>query len=144
MLTHSTTSRIDGTISLASNTSDATKGKYWASAHTANAPLHLSFVDAPVDSTLTLDAHTANSPAEVSLHKTFEGKFELSSSVWFTPEVQWHPVDDPAKRERKRRVSVSQVGRGHVQGNVAWAEEGETRGEVTVKTSNSPVRLHLD
>ncbi|KAI0753418.1 hypothetical protein C8Q80DRAFT_1095853 [Daedaleopsis nitida] len=136
--------RIDGNISLASNTSDSTKGKYWVSARTANAPLRLAFVDAPVDSTLTLEADTANFPAEVSLHKTFEGKFDISSSMWWTPEVQWHPVEDPAKRERKRQVSVGQVARSHVRGNVAWDEDGKNRGEVTLKTSNSPVRLFLD
>ena len=111
---------------------------------TSNAPLHLQFFDAPVDSALGLQAETSNSPAEVSLHKTFEGEFELASSLFFVPEVQWHPVDDPAGRGRERRVSVGQVSRSHVRGNVGWDEDGGRRGDVSVKTSNAPLRLFLD
>ncbi|KAI0740773.1 hypothetical protein C8Q76DRAFT_791175 [Earliella scabrosa] len=135
--------RIESTVALASNTSSNTHGKYTVNVRTANAPLHLTFVDAPVASALTLDAHTSNSPARVVLHKTYEGAFDLLTSMFFRPEVKWSPVEDPAGRGRQRDVRFSTIGRGQVRGLVAWDEEGESRGTVKVETSNSPLQLTL-
>ncbi|KAI0696204.1 hypothetical protein C8T65DRAFT_37507 [Cerioporus squamosus] len=135
--------RVDAEVTLATNTSDGTQGKYHVTTRSSNAPLHVAFVDAPVDSALTAIAHTSNSPVHVALHETFEGRFDASTSSWFTPEVRWKPVEDPAGRERKRDVRIDTVKRSHVHGSVYWDADGEERGSVTVETSNSPIRLDL-
>ncbi|KAI0800247.1 hypothetical protein C8Q74DRAFT_1364019 [Fomes fomentarius] len=137
--------QIEGSISLASNTSDATKGNYSVTARTSNAPLHLSFVNAPVEHWLTLEAHTANAPAEVTLHKTYEGKFDLASSPFFRPVVSWgDDVEDPKGQGRKRFMHVETDSRNHVRGLAVWGLEAkEPRGSVQVETSNSPLHLTL-
>ncbi|KAI0794307.1 hypothetical protein C8Q74DRAFT_568961 [Fomes fomentarius] len=137
--------RIDSAIALASNTSDATKGKYEVTARTSNSALHLTFFEAPVDHSLNLEAHTSNALAEVTLHKTYEGTFDLSSSRYYGPIVQWNKeAEDPKGRGRERRVHFETESRGHVRGDVAWdSEEGEKSGSVNVGTSNAKVHLTL-
>ncbi|RDX48573.1 hypothetical protein OH76DRAFT_1483681 [Lentinus brumalis] len=135
--------RVDAEVTLATNTSDGTQGKYHVTTRSSNAPVRLAFVDAPVDSALTAIAHTSNSPVHVTLHETYEGRFDASTSSWFSPEVRWKPVDDPAGRERKRNVRIDTVKRGQSHGAVYWDADGEERGSVVVDTSNSPVRLDL-
>lgn len=138
-------SRIDSAIVLASNTSDATKGKYEVTARTSNAALHLTFFDAPVDHSLNLEAHTSNALAEVTLHKTYEGTFDLSSSRYYGPIVQWNKdAEDPKGHGRQRRVHFETESRGHVHGDVAWDSEGGAKsGSVNVGTSNAKVHLTL-
>lgn len=113
-------------------------------ARTSNAPLHLSFVDAPVEHSLTLDAYSTNSPAEVTLHKTYEGKFDLASSPFIKPVVSWGDDVDPKGQGRKRFVHVETDSRNHVRGVAVWGLDAkEPRGSVKVETSNSPLHLTL-
>lgn len=108
---------------------------------TSNSRLDVSFRDAPLDSTLNHRAATSNSPAEVTLHPTFEGHFSLDSSL-FTPVVHEHRVEDPSGKDRKRVIRYRNV-RGFVDGDVSWVGNGEGKGKVAVKTSNARVTLNL-
>ncbi len=130
-------------MSLISNTSSASEGNFHVVGRTSNAPLSLTFVDAPVDSSLSLAASTSNSPARVVLHKTYEGTFDLASSLVFRPEVEWSPVNDPTERDRHRRVRLDATKGTRVHGGVSWEEGGEDRGSAVIETTNSPLRLVL-
>ena len=135
--------RIDGDISLVSNTTDGTQGSYYTYARSSNAPGELSVVDAPPDSHLDLEARTSNSPLHVALHKTYEGTFDLLTSMWY-PNVEWQPdAEDPKGLGRTRRVHVDEIKGAHTTGYAAWASGGEKNGTVILRTSNSPVRLEL-
>lgn len=136
-------SRISSDITLSSRAQDRTGGQFRVNAHTSNAPLELIFVDAPVDSMLTTSAQTENAPARVVLHKTYEGAFDLVSSTFFRPEVQWDDVEDPKGTGRSRTVAIEPgVSSTAVRGSVTW-EERPGAGNVSVRTSNSPLRLLL-
>ena len=131
-------------MTLQSTTASSTGVTFGVSAHTSNAPLALTVVDAPLEHTLALNARTSNSPARVTLHTTYEGTFEARSSRWFRPTVEWDAeAKDPAGEGRNRRVQVRRVRGESVEGSAAWAEGGEERGHVVVETSNSPLRLKL-
>ncbi|KAI1790402.1 hypothetical protein LXA43DRAFT_513251 [Ganoderma leucocontextum] len=136
---------IDSQVGLYSNASDATGGTFVVSARTANSPLKLTFVDAPVDSALHATMGTSNSPAQVTLHETYEGSFSLLSSTFFRPAVEWDKdPEDPAGRGRERTVKVNAVKDSLVTGDVFWGEkEAKEKGSVSVETSNSPLRLIL-
>ncbi|TBU46636.1 hypothetical protein BD309DRAFT_1078468 [Dichomitus squalens] len=135
---------IDSSVHLQSSTSSATGGKYDVSARTSNGPIDVSIIDAPVGHTLTLDAHTSNVGAHVALPKTFEGSFDLQSSRWFRPTVEWdQDVEDPAGKRRTRHVELHTINGGSVRGNAWWEEGRKNEGTVTVATSNAAVRLEL-
>ena len=137
-------SHIDSEVTLQSTTASSTGGTFDVSAHTSNAPLALTVVDAPIEHALTLNARTSNSPARVTLHPTYEGAFDVRSSKWFRPTVEWDAeAQDPAGKGRRRTVQVQRVRGESVKGSAAWAEGGEERGEVDVETSNSPLWLKL-
>ncbi|KAI0800275.1 hypothetical protein C8Q74DRAFT_1364043 [Fomes fomentarius] len=135
--------RIDGEISLTSNTSGSASGDFRVVARSSNTPLTLTFVDAPADSALSLSASTSNAPTHVTLHKTFEGTFDLSSSSVFRPQVDWTPADDPTDGIRRRRVRLDTVKGSRVRGGISWVEGGEDRGQVVLETTNSLLRLTL-
>ena len=135
---------IDSQIGLYSNTSDATKGEFHLDVRTSNSPLQVAFVDTPVDSSLYAVVHTSNSPAQVTLHRAFEGAFSLLGMPFPRPIVQWDTsVEDPAGRGRERTVRVDGVQGSLVYGKVFWGDEGVRNGTVQVETSNSPLRLLL-
>lgn len=137
---------INGEIGLYSNASDAAGGAFTVNARTANSPLKLAVVDAPVDSTLFASAATSNSPAQVKLHETYEGSFSLLGSRFFRPVVEWNEdAEDPAGRGRERTVKVNAVKDSSVTGDVFWGKSDakERPGTVSVGTSNSPLRLVL-
>ncbi|KAG5650856.1 hypothetical protein H0H81_010736 [Sphagnurus paluster] len=135
-------SDIKGTLTLQS--AQRTRGKFQVTATTSNAPIDLHFSDAPVDSTLLLDAHTSNAPANVKLHETFEGAFTASSSLK-RPTVFWQGhTADPAGKGRERKVSIDVRGTT-VSGSVRWEGENnkEVLGDVRVGTSLAPLTLRL-
>ncbi|KAJ3563688.1 hypothetical protein NP233_g8775 [Leucocoprinus birnbaumii] len=117
---------------------------FLVSTHTSNSRLDVTFQDSPVNSILTYRGSTSNSPANVYLHWTFEGRFHLNShSPWFNPIVNEHQVDDPTDKGRTRSVRYSNV-RGYVDGEVKWGNEiNRKKGEVDVSTSNSRITLDL-
>ncbi|RPD57430.1 hypothetical protein L226DRAFT_467615 [Lentinus tigrinus ALCF2SS1-7] len=137
--------RVENDVTLRSNTSDGTKGTFHVTTRTENAPLYLTFVEAPIDSSLTVNAHTSNSPGHVTLHKTYEGTFDASSTLIFRPEVRWSPAEDPSGRGARRvvRFDENTMKGPHVSGGVSWTYGGEDKGRVAVETSNSPFRLDL-
>lgn len=132
-------------ISLFSTHENKTGGAFAVNAHTSNSPLEVNFLDQAPDSLLKLDAYSSNSPAGVRLHPSFEGIFELKTSIFpsvVTPDVD---VEDPAGRGRKRTINVK-AGRGGwiVHGDAAWVPEDPElapAGKVKVSTKNSPLHL---
>ena len=108
-----------------------------------NSAIDLAFVDAPVDHVLTASARTSNGRAEVAVHETFEGAFDLSTTNAGTPTVHARDGRDPAGHGRKRghAVRVGPSRRKEVHGNVWWGEENKERGSVSVGTSNGRVQL---
>ena len=50
-------------------------------ARTENAPLYITFLEAPVDSSLEVDARTSSAPAHVSLDRTYQGTFDALADV---------------------------------------------------------------
>jgi len=110
--------------------------------HTSNGPLDVAFRDAPVDSLLAYRGSTSNSPANVLLHPTFQGRFTLAThSAWLNPIIHQHRVDDPAGRGRNRFVSYRNL-QGYVRGDIVWGNTDGEKGDVDLATSNA--RLTLD
>lgn len=133
-------------VSLIADTDDEAGGAFRVDAKTSNSPVELRVPTAPVDSQLNLRVHTANGPARVALHNTFEGRFRLQTGVWWATSVERadeHEAD-PAGKGRRRRVEFSSIRRGVTEGTARWvpAEEREL-GVVEVTTSNSPIALVL-
>ncbi|KAG6899586.1 hypothetical protein C0993_008960 [Termitomyces sp. T159_Od127] len=137
-------SAIKGTLSLESAKEGG--GKFKVHASTSNAPLELSFAEAPVDSILILDATTSIGPATVSLHPTYEGQYTAATSFQRPSVVINHDVEDPAGRGRKRLVR-SLANRGPiVSGTVRWYDGDDNKefiGNVEVRTSFSPLTLRI-
>ncbi|KAG5641350.1 hypothetical protein DXG03_005456 [Asterophora parasitica] len=132
---------IKSTLQLAS--AQKAGGKFKIGISTSNAPLDLNFSDAPVNSVLLLDAHTSVSRATVQLHKTFDGTFDISSSLK-RPVVVWEGnPEDPAGEGRTRKVAVDVRG-STVSGSARWSGSDELiPGRVSVTTSLSPLTLKL-
>jgi len=118
-------------------------------AHTSNSPLRLDFADQAPDSQLRLKAHTTNSPTRIRLHPSYEGLFELRTSMLPAVVTADENVADPADRGRTRRVDIKTVvghGARIVHGDVAWIpqdEEVAPAGKVKISTSHSPLHLLL-
>ena len=114
-------------------------------ARTENAPLYITFLEAPIDSSLEVDARTSSAPAHVSLDRTYQGTFDASSTLIFSPQVRWKAAEDPSGRGAQRIVRIDDNNRTgpHVRGGVSWTHGGESKGSVIVETSNSPLRLDL-
>lgn len=112
-------------------------GTYSTSFSTSNAHLALNVTSHPEGAKLFLTGLTSNAPSSVQLHPTYQGTFELSSSV-VTPAVV---VAD----QEGRHVEFERDG-GSVKGSV-WKEKDEEArkegGEVVVSTSNAPNILML-
>lgn len=121
----------------------STKTSFSVLTHTSNSPLDVAFRDAPIDSLLTYRGSTSNSPANIFLHPTFQGRFTLAThSAWSNPIVHQHWVDDPAGRGRTRLVTYRNL-RGYVQGDITWGDADGEKGEVIVDTSNAGLTLDL-
>ncbi|KAF8959956.1 hypothetical protein BDZ97DRAFT_1761105 [Flammula alnicola] len=146
-----TNSPLHAEVSLFSSSKEG--GSFHVSGTTTNSPVYLGFPEAPVDSTLRVEAETKNSPASVFLHPTFEGSFSLESTV-FQPEVQEHGVVDPTGKGRIRRVQVDRIDGDELSGKVLWEREAKKpipipwplplpSGAVFIHTTNSPAVLDL-
>ncbi|KAI0249770.1 hypothetical protein BJV78DRAFT_1129034 [Lactifluus subvellereus] len=134
-------------LSLFSTHENKTSGAFVVNTHTSNSPLEVDFLDQAPDSLLKFDAHTRNAPARVRLHPSFEGRFELKTSILPSVVTPDDDVEDPAGRGRKRTVNVT-VGHGAwiVHGDAAWVPEDPElapAGKVKVSTRNAPLLLQL-
>ncbi|KAF9523870.1 hypothetical protein CPB83DRAFT_651900 [Crepidotus variabilis] len=136
---------IEGSFHLVS--AEGANGTFHVTAKTRNSPLKVKFEDAPADAILVFNAETANSPAEVALHPTFEGSFLAETSTFFQAKVLYdQDEEDPIGKERQRQVLFEGKNNGQTkQGYVFWGdqEKEKLKGRVTVKTSLSPVELQL-
>lgn len=112
---------------------------------TSNSPLNIAFLDAPLDSKLVHRASTSNSPAEVSLHPTFEGQFYLHSSLFGAVVHERPGVEDPSGKGRERRVRYRTIRGPRAEGSVTWGDDvdEEKLGNVEVGSSNARVTLNL-
>jgi len=122
--------------------SNTTGGCYDINTETSNGVLEVQFPISPVDSTLRLEARTANAPATVVLHSAYEGAFSIHSSI-FSPTLEEHPVEDPSGQRRRRIVERSRVGSGYLEGRVRYDPSGSGASSVDVRTSNAWAVLKL-
>jgi hypothetical protein len=140
---------IDATLALVSAASsyDAVHsdigGRFKVSATTALSPVAITFLRAPVDSVLILDAYTTLSAAMIKLPETYEGRFSLTTT-WSRPEVVVdNTVGDPKGAGRRRTVNVENGVGAVVSGTARWGtgRHAIERGAVNVGTSLAPVTL---
>ena len=121
--------------------------KYTIWTRTANAPIALTFIDAPADHQyhkLRTAAHTSNDRVEVTMHDTFEGAFDVhttnaAASVAHIRER----VHDPAGLGRIRGHAMQSLNRNVGRGSVWWDEATKERGRVSLRTSNAVATLTL-
>ncbi|OBZ77938.1 54S ribosomal protein L16, mitochondrial [Grifola frondosa] len=147
LLMKTSNGKIDSSVNLVSSSENGTGGAFQVGAYTSNAPISITHPSAPVDSVLHLEARTSNSPAIITMHKTFEGSFSLTSSPFIPPSVEaGDVVEDPAHRGRRRSVDVHTIRRGQVEGRVAWLpseNDPKAMGSAKISTSNAGLRLIL-
>jgi len=111
-------------------------------ASTSNAGLDLTFLSAPADSALLMTASTSLKPARVKLHETYQGTFNVKTSL-SAAKVEYDPCQtDPAGEGRSRTVEIRRKWSA-VEGSATWSEEGLELGSVAVRTSWFPVTLTL-
>ncbi|KAJ7072855.1 hypothetical protein C8F01DRAFT_262988 [Mycena amicta] len=125
-------------------------GSFTAKAHTSNGQLSATLNSLPLDATLSLDARTSNTRAEVSLPLTYEGKFSVSTSnsaalVKRPSSSERDPAcPDTGKCDgRRRTVNTRTVRKTAADGVVHWDKANAERGDVSVRTSNGPLTLVL-
>ncbi|KAF9471939.1 hypothetical protein BDN70DRAFT_887570 [Pholiota conissans] len=122
------------------------------SATTTNSPVDISFLTAPLDSSLQVKAVTTNSPAIVNAHPTYQGGFFLDNEG---PELHENrgAVVDPSGEGRERRFEYTAVRQDLVAGKVFWGESPRPRPHfpwpnifeemIRVSTTNSPAVLNF-
>jgi hypothetical protein len=143
---HYLTSKVDARLSLSTPSGEG--GKFTVDTTTTNAALDVTFVDAPLDSVLQHHARTTNSRATVTLHETYEGDLEATTSSYFKADLNFLPGADPSGKGR-RRVTMTQSNRNHLTANTKWMDaenpdySRKTAGAVVVSTTNSPITLNL-
>ncbi|GLB42379.1 hypothetical protein LshimejAT787_1103940 [Lyophyllum shimeji] len=132
--------RVKGALKLES--ANKSGGQYQVSASTSNAALDLKISEAPVRHALSLDADTSLGPVLVQVHPTYEGTFDVATSL-LRPEIVWKGVEDPEGKGRRRKVEVHTDG-SRASGRIRWSDEDpESPGKINVKTSLAPLRLEL-
>ncbi len=124
--------------------------KFEVKARAADAPINLTFVDAPSDSDYALSVEAevhvivpglpwwwrwrsppdpdSSAPITVKLHETYEGSLKLETSKKVRPSVEWEQHEDgsprgedPSGHGRDRHVEV-RTAMGSAEGNVWWGE----------------------
>jgi hypothetical protein len=137
---------IDVSVYLYSARRDHTGGKFKVAGTTSAAPVTIAFPIAPVDSTLSLDATTKTAPATVTLHKTYEGSFALSTSLGKVVLNVDKNVTDPAGEGRTRKVDIKSQTKVKLDGTVAWVSSNAdalAAGAVKVTASLASATLNL-
>ncbi len=98
-----------------------------------------------MDSTLTLSAHTSNSPATVRLHPAFEGRFELGTANGHLTFALDEHASDPARRGRTRSWTLTERTMKAWRGLMTWGSvndlKQDLKGWVSVETVNDAVEL---
>jgi len=105
-------------------------GAYQISTRSFRAPARLEVVDAPVDSTLSLQSKNVMGPLEVHLHPTFQGKFSSKAFIGDTPLGIRGYTKDPSGDDRKRNLvwdawSIPPGIRHIMSGEVWWGDRPE-------------------
>lgn len=133
-------------VSLESTADDKTGGYFDVIAQTANGPLNVKVVSAPVDSVLHLMGTTSNALVRAKLRPTFEGKFTVRSSPFFGADVRMdEDQEDPAGKGRHRQLETRRVRKEIAEGKVTWppVDEDKELGSVNLSTTNAPAHLLL-
>jgi len=138
---HTANGPIHANVNLASK---ETGGNFAVAASTQNSPINIDFLSAPVDSALSLSAHTSIAPVGVKLHETYQGAFKLRTSLSRARVIQNQERTDPAGKGRKRKVTgVDGPSRSSASGTAVWSDEGLELGTVDLESSLAPVSLVL-
>ncbi|KAJ3527356.1 hypothetical protein NM688_g8139 [Phlebia brevispora] len=138
VLLRNSNSPLTAYIELKSSAADKTGGAFHVVGKSSNGRLNLTCTEAPVDSKLELSAYTSNSAAYVTLHPTFEGKFQVSTKNANLNAVIDKHVKDPSGRDTTRQVEIWTFPT-YSRGNIRWS--GKHMGEVDVRTQNGPATL---
>jgi len=113
-------------------------GGYVIKTFTTNAPLDVKFEAAPASAPLYYYGGTTNAPTTVSLQPTFEGTFQLTSTVLAPSVVPNANVEDPSGNNRTRVIATRRTGRFQLLGDVYWGQKDRhtPAGSVEIQTSN--------
>lgn len=124
------------------NGTEAEGGRFDFVISTKNAPVDVSFSEAPVDSVLDVTVSTSNGGTDVHLHPTYEGSVSLVTTNGITAVHPTPNVEDPSGRERPRVVQWDHRFKLWWLGWVGWGEK-KKYGDLTVRTSNGANTLYL-
>lgn len=116
---------------------------------TKNAPIDLSLVSAPLNSTIKLYSSTSNAHSSAKVWRAFEGPFELvTSNGALSAEVKVEEKDDPQlalpghpeARTPSIRIATSQNER-EAMGSFCWGENEprDMGSKASIWTSNGPL-----
>ncbi|THU98898.1 hypothetical protein K435DRAFT_516958 [Dendrothele bispora CBS 962.96] len=139
---------IKGNLSLIStgpNHTDPTSnpgGSFKIEASNSLGAITLLTSQAPINSTVSLNAKTALSPVDVQMHPTFEGRFSVKTTLGKSQVTTDEKQEDPDRKGRKRVVDFGKVG-GATTGKAYWGDENSLRGEVMVETTLADAKLKL-
>ncbi|KAG9105387.1 hypothetical protein FRC07_009324 [Ceratobasidium sp. 392] len=150
LFVQSTNGRLESRVSLLTTHDQRPQpkgGHFTVQTRTTNGQLNVQFPTSPIDSLLDFDGHTTNSPADISLHASYEGSFRIKTSNG-GPEVDNEHARDPTGKGRYRTVNVSKSSKNEVQGKIFWGHEkdhneGTETGRAVIQTSNGWARLRL-
>ncbi|KAF7290838.1 hypothetical protein MIND_01325000 [Mycena indigotica] len=136
---------VNAALSLASDYKD---NSIHATIRTSNAKMLVQTRLLGDNTTIVLNASTSNGPADLYLDSTFEGEYDIQTSLG-TAKIDRNPnTRDPSGGTREHVITRTRTGK-RASGLVYWGKDGEgpaedaRLGEVTLKTSNAPVVLHL-
>jgi len=116
-------------------------GAFDVTTRTSNAQVELKFPKAPVDSKLNLKSKTSNAQAEISLHRTYEGTFELETSN-SDIIINDGNFPDPKGQGRKHYIDLKKYSKRSASGEIRWGSKlNQERGTVVSSTSNDKLSL---
>jgi hypothetical protein len=126
-----------------SNSSSGAGGAFSVRTHTTNSPIEVVYADSPVDSVLTFDAVSTNSPVHAVLHRAYEGTFALATTNAGAVLDRLRDVEDPSGRGRERSLTKRFVGTNRIFGKVEWVPSSDYNraGLVNIATTNDVVTL---
>ena len=110
---------------------NASGGSFLVDARSYTSPIHVKFHEAPINSSLTVASKTIISPIEVSLPRTFEGRFYSSSGLNLPPIGIRGLIDDPSGQNRTGALGWNSIRthtgllglNGLMSGSITWGNE---------------------